>query len=374
MALRAHRFKGLNADVLLPDDIEVTVDIVPDSKIGWVRSGTRSSGQTRTTYHNTGNSGSTAMKERNYLHGGPMGRNQRTGELERRLVGFNFAVDDKRIIQLTPLDEVTWAAGTVVGNDTSWHVEHCYGGAINWEKSLRNAIALHAGLIAAKGWDADHALVRHNHWKNKHCPAQILDKGLWPSVQRQVGEAARAASGGGGGDGGGGAPTFADPVPIPELAAFRDHDANTIPAVVTVADGSPFYFVNDRVKATRETPRLQLANPDSERVGPDLQAGQEFDVLWIFTSSADDESYYVTPHDTRVKVEDTARLGSSREREPAMDGARVGFPDVPGPEGTPEHETEDVFPPDFGLAPGGEAPGSDAIQVDDEEVMEAPGH
>ena len=352
MALKAFRFEGLNADVLLPDDIEVIVDIAPDSLIGWVRSGDSFSGQTKTTFHNTGNSGSTAKAERDYLHGGPQERNPETGKLERRLVGFNFAVDDKRIIQITPLNEITWAAGTPVGNKTSWHVEQCFGGNIDFDRSLRNTIMLHAGLIAAKGWDSDTALVRHNHWRKKHCPAKILDMGLWPSVQRRVGEAARAA--GGSGPIGGGATTFVEPSPVPELAPFRDQDANTVPAVVLASDGSPFYFVGDRAKAIRETPRLQLANPDSDRVGPDLKVGEEFDVLWIFTSTADNQSYYITPFDTRVKVADTARLGDK--------GA-------PAPEPGPGEEP--VIEPDGPSIAGGDG---ENVRVEDEDALPAPGH
>ncbi len=185
------RFVGLDRDVYLPDHIKVSIEIVGTDKCGWVRSCQSFSGQTRSTFHDTGSPGSRARSERNYLHSGP-----RDGSGNRRLVGYNFAVDDTEIIQLTPLNEVTWAAGTPDGNRYGWHVEMCFGGSIDFERSLSNAIALHAGLIAAKGWNPDTALVKHQDWSGKWCPAQILNRGRWPEVQRRVGDGVRAINAG----------------------------------------------------------------------------------------------------------------------------------------------------------------------------------
>lgn len=326
MALRAHRFVGLDRDVMLPDDIDVRIDIVPDDKIGWVRSGRRFTEQTKTTFHDTGTDGSTAIKQRNYLHNGPMFRDPETKELKRRKVGFNFAVDDTQIIQLTPLNEETWAAGTARGNRESWHVEQCFGETIDFEQSLRNAIALHSGLIAAMGWRADTALVKHQFWTGKWCPGQVLNKGMWPSVQKRIGDQRPDRP----------REEFENPIPVPELARFRDGDVNTSPALVRSADGTPFFFVGDRVKATRATPRLQRGNPSAPRVGPDLRPGEEFDALWVFVSSADDGAYYLTPFDTRVTVADTERLADRTGSEPGplispeveMDEADALAPDL----------------------------------------------
>jgi hypothetical protein len=339
---------------MLPDHIEVVIDIVPDSMIGWVRSGVRSTEQTTVTFHDTGHSGSTAKAERNFLHNGPMKENRQTGRMERQQVGYNFAVDDDRIIQLVPLNEETWAAGKPSGNRTSWHIEQCFGGGIDFETSLSNAIALHAGLIAAKGWNADSALVQHNIWTGKDCPGQVRNKGIWPSVLRRVGEAARGA----GGTSGPAPTTFAEPVPIPELARFQGQDVNTVPAVVRVEDGSPFFFVGDRVKAIRETPRLQLANPNAQRLGPDLKVDEEFDVMWVFVSSEDNEAYYVTPFSTRVRVADTARLGDRQDAD-TESGDSPGDGGIPRDPGLPK-------PPEL------DADGNEVLWRDWE--GEAPGH
>jgi hypothetical protein len=80
MAMKTYRFVGLDQDVFLPDDIEVIIDIVPDKLIGWVRSGVRETGQTFTTFHDTGTPGSTARAQRNYLHNGPLIGTRRTAK------------------------------------------------------------------------------------------------------------------------------------------------------------------------------------------------------------------------------------------------------------------------------------------------------
>lgn len=299
MAMKAHRFVGLDRDVWLPDDIAVHIDIVPDRFVGWVRSGQHFTGQTKTTFHDTGAPGQNARTQRNYLHNGPSENGQ------RRQVGFNFAVDDREIWQLTPLDEVTWAAGTPEGNRTSWHVEQCYGPGIDWDRSLRNAIALHAGLIAAQGWSTDTALVKHQHWYGKWCPAQVLNRGLWPSVVSRVSQAAAAL--GRGAEDAIDPPAWKRPVPIAELEPYHRGDSDRSPACVHGARGTAFFYVADRVRATRATPRLRFAWKGADSVGPDLSPGEEFDVTWIFVSD-DGDPYYVTPYYTRIRAADTERV------------------------------------------------------------------
>lgn len=295
MGYQKVRFVGLDRDVYLPDNITVHIDIVP-SRITNVRSNQRFTGQTKTTFHDTGDPGSTARSQRNYLHNGAEGRS----------VGYNFAVDDKEIWQLTPLDEVTWAAGTPEGNRTSWHVEQCYGGSINWDASLRNAIALHAGLIAAKGWSTDTALVKHQYWYGKWCPAQVLNKGIWSSVVSRVSQGAlAAAAAANGGTIPPTAPVYATPVPIPELAAFDGKNDSEIPYRID-GNGWVALAVFDRVKALKDTPRLRYSS-GTEMVGGPVKAGEEFDVDWLLIST-DFPDTYLTPWLTRIRAADTARV------------------------------------------------------------------
>jgi hypothetical protein len=66
-------------------------------------------------------------------------------------------------------------------------------------------------------------------------------------------------------------------------------------------------FVNDRVRATKRTPRLQTANRGARRVGPDISKGYEFNVVWLFTAK-DGRRYYLTENWTRCLQEDTERI------------------------------------------------------------------
>lgn len=99
-------------------------------------------------------------------------------------------------------------------------------------------------------------------------------------------------------------PIYAAPVRIAELEAYKDKD--TAPAYAIVGTDI-FTFVNDRVRAKKATPRYQDFDTNGERIGPDIEAGLEFAVLWL---TWDDEKrpWYVTPYWTRVLVHDTERI------------------------------------------------------------------
>lgn len=189
MAYKKHTFVGLSTPVYLPDDIEVEIAIVPAS-VRNVRSNTPFSGQTSYTQHETANfnRGANADMHKRWLHGGAGGS----------YVGFNFVVDDKKIIQLTPLNEVTWAAGTPDGNKFSYHTELCVNADIDHTKARRNAAALAGGVLAAKGWDKS-KVVQHNVWYGKDCPYLLRREGRWPKFIAQVdgfiAEAKKAATG-----------------------------------------------------------------------------------------------------------------------------------------------------------------------------------
>lgn len=177
MALKAYRFVGSSVDYWLPDDIIVEVAIVPAS-ISNVRSNQFSLDQTTLTIHETANfnRGANADMHRRWLHSGAGGSS----------VGFNFVVDDRKIIQLTPLNEVTWAAGTPAGNRTSWHVESCVNGDADLNKVRRNTAALAGAVLAAQGW-AMSAMVQHNVWYGKDCPYLLRRNGLWARFVEQSG-------------------------------------------------------------------------------------------------------------------------------------------------------------------------------------------
>lgn len=178
MPLKAHKFVGLSTPVYLPDDIVVEIDIVPASRTN-IRSNQPFSGQTSYTQHETANfnAGAGSRMHRNWLHNGASGAS----------VGFNFVVDDKVIIQLTPLNEVTWAAGTAEGNRYSYHTELCVNSDINHVKARRNAAALAGGILAAKGWGTNR-LFQHNIWWGKDCPYLLRREGRWTAFVSKVKE------------------------------------------------------------------------------------------------------------------------------------------------------------------------------------------
>ena len=290
-----HTFVGLDKAVLLPNDIEVIIDIVPAS-IKNVRSNQHFTGQVHSLYHETGNfrPGRDAIHERNFLHNGADGVGK----------GFNFAVDDKRIIQLTPLDEVTWSAGRAWWNKHTWAVEQCVGGGLNLDRARRNAAALHAGLAVAKGWDVTVSMVQHNKVYGKNCPSHIRGKGTWATVVAEAKEfAARAkvASGIRGAVQEIRDAMFEAPSVIEELKF------DGVPPAMVDHDGSTFVHVEGIVKAIRDTPRLQFGFEGAPEVGSNIKAGEEFRVEWIFRSD-DNRWYYYTPWATRVLVADTERI------------------------------------------------------------------
>jgi hypothetical protein len=101
-------------------------------------------------------------------------------------------------------------------------------------------------------------------------------------------------------------PQYAQPVPVPKLAELGAQDQNTAKALV-IDGATNFHFVSDKVRAIRNTPRYQRASTSSAKVGPDIKAGEQFDVLWFLTE-ADGRSWYITPWWSRVLVADTERI------------------------------------------------------------------
>lgn len=102
-------------------------------------------------------------------------------------------------------------------------------------------------------------------------------------------------------------PVYAPAKPIEALQAYKDKDA--APAYVKVGSDI-FTFVNDRVRATKNTPRYQGANVEGEKIGPDINKGEEFAVLWLFWDEKG-QPWYVSPYWTRIFVNDTERIADA---------------------------------------------------------------
>lgn len=120
------------------------------------------------TIHSTGNPDSTALNERLWL----------TNPSNIRTASWHLVVDDKKIIEAIPLNEVAWHAGdgkNGKGNRKSISIEMCESG--NREKVIQNTVKLTAKLLLERGWGIE-KLKRHYDWSGKVCP-RIMSKNNW---------------------------------------------------------------------------------------------------------------------------------------------------------------------------------------------------
>lgn len=130
-------------------------------------------------YHETGNTnrGADARMHRNYIQ-----------NLERdpkgRQVSYHFAVDDKRIVQCLPINEVAWCQGdgNGPGNMQGISVEQCVNSDGDRNKSIDNACRLHGALIESLGL----SLRKHQDFNGKKCPYYILSAGRWSEIRAKV--------------------------------------------------------------------------------------------------------------------------------------------------------------------------------------------
>lgn len=111
------------------------------------------------TIHGTGNPNSNAQNEADFVCYN-----------STRQASFHFVVDDIKVIQVLPVNEIAWHAGdggTGTGNRKSIAIEICESG--DREKALLNAIELTYSLMVKHGITLEN-VVQHNHWSGKDCP------------------------------------------------------------------------------------------------------------------------------------------------------------------------------------------------------------
>jgi hypothetical protein len=295
---------GLAQPLMLPSDLDAKVDLVTSNRF---RSYQKFTGQSKTTVHDTGNPNTNALGELQWAKDGRPGGS---------VGGYNGITDATRVRITAPFDEIIWHAGTPNGNQ-SYGVEMAFGKSQKYDKVLATTIALHGAIIAAKGLNPNSAAVMHQVWYGKHCPGTILDKGLWDDVRTGIMQTAETILR----DSDIPTPTkWATPQTVRSLDQALKAVANPENPALTVAPRSVFdpssqvrfFWVGDRVKATRQTPRLQYAFTDAERIGPEIEAGTEFDVNWLFVAG-DGREYYLTPWGTRVRAEDTVRVSDLKQ-------------------------------------------------------------
>ena len=123
---------------------------------------------TRIVIHNTANDAS-ADNEVSYMQG------------NLKLGGFHYAVDDKKIIQCSPLNRNTWNAtdGNGKGNREGIAIEICYSksGGERFNKAQENAAELTAKLLKDYGWGIEKVTKHVDYYKSKNCPHRTLEQG-----------------------------------------------------------------------------------------------------------------------------------------------------------------------------------------------------
>jgi hypothetical protein len=93
-------------------------------------------------------------------------------------------------------------------------------------------------------------------------------------------------------------------IPKPEYAtADPIEQVADLPPYVKLPNGAQMVRVDHTVKAVKNTPRLQYADPASPRVGPDVPAGSLFDVRYLIINT-DGSLYWYSPWATRFRFED----------------------------------------------------------------------
>ena len=116
------------------------------------------------TIHSTGNPKSTAQNEANYVCYN-----------SDRQASYHYVVDDSRIIQVLPVNEVAWHAGdggSGTGNRKSVAIEICEPG--DRKKAVDNAVWLTKELMRDLKIDKAH-IRQHHDWSGKDCPRILRD-------------------------------------------------------------------------------------------------------------------------------------------------------------------------------------------------------
>lgn len=304
MAYKAHTWPGLQNPVYLPDTLKASVKIIPKGTPGWTE-WTKATGQTTYTQHFTGNMNSSASSEWNWAAGGGRADINSPGS-------YHAIVDGREVIIALGFDRAAGHAANNTGNLTSYACEMAIAGG--YEAAFQNAAHVAAGVIVAKGWQADTSLLQHWNWlrdngTQKNCPSIIRDKGDWSRFASTVAKnAAAIRAETGGTQPPAPKPLYAPPAVITELDQISKGDG-IAPFFVT-ASGTTWTWVGDRVRTIRATGRYQRSSKDAARIGPDLKPGEEFDLDWVAFYEGNWWGY--TPYSTRIFMDDIERIRDAK--------------------------------------------------------------
>lgn len=120
------------------------------------------------TIHNTGNSdyGADADMHSRYL----------SGNTQEEYVSWHYTVDNTKIIQHLPLNEVGYHAGdggNGTGNLKSIAIEICENVDGNYAEAEKHTVKLVAELLYELNMDIS-KVMPHKHWSSKECPENLL--------------------------------------------------------------------------------------------------------------------------------------------------------------------------------------------------------
>jgi len=121
------------------------------------------------TVHETDNTDAGADAER---HAKYLAENPATA---KKPVSWHFTVDDKKIVQHLPTNEMGYHAGSGTGNQQSIGVEICVNRDGDYEKAIQNAVWLVKKLMTDHGIPVSR-VVPHQHWTGKNCPRNLLPR------------------------------------------------------------------------------------------------------------------------------------------------------------------------------------------------------
>lgn len=96
---------------------------------------------------------------------------------EKHWVSWHFTVDDSRVIQHLPLDEVAYHAGSAA-NGSSIAIEICMNSDNDQPLANRRAAGLVATLLKASGLTLQD-VKKHKDWTGKNCPSLLLRPKQW---------------------------------------------------------------------------------------------------------------------------------------------------------------------------------------------------
>lgn len=165
--------------------MEIIQDFIPPGRRN--RPGLKLDGPRWITVHDTANPGrgADALAHARYI---------KSDAAASRPASWHFTVDDRRIIQHLPLDEVAWHAGdggSGQGNRQSIAIEICENADGDRTLAEAKAAQLVAYLCGRFGLGVE-AVVQHNRWSGKNCPRVLRSRsggweGFLDAVRRHLG-------------------------------------------------------------------------------------------------------------------------------------------------------------------------------------------